>query len=91
MSETLAMFPAMTVNVQSFQTHISRKSWQPGNTVPEELWCALGFCRVGCFCLKCFLSREHGMAFYGKDKTVELLGAILGSVRNPSPCLSCMR
>lgn len=28
------------------------------------------------------------MAFYGKDKTVALLGAVSGSVRNPSPYLS---
>lgn len=85
MSETLVIFPAMTVYVQSFQTHISRKSWQASNTVSEELWCTLGFCRVGCFCLKYFLSGEHGMAFYGKDKTVELLGAVSGSVRNQVP------
>lgn len=31
------------------------------------------------------------MAFYGKDKTVALLGAVSGSVRNPSPYLSYMR
>lgn len=39
--------------------------------------CTLHFPRVGYVCLKCFLSGASRVAFYGREKTVELLEPFL--------------